>query len=694
MKNQIKKLINGKKQDVKTYKKRFAELEEIYGANTPVIKDVKDSHLLFEDKCKIVQYIRPFVADKTAQDMATCNQSFTSVSGVQYDFVNFENGERFDNGNSTVKHIPTYHCGNRFCPFCSAIYARKKADKILKLMALDRAFSNHQLALGTLTVGNLKTVSELRKLIKDGNEVINSFSDVFDCKGTIKKIEMTYNRQRKDYHLHFHVIMAFAHHDDENDYLSENDFAQFWCTQMGQKGFKVNVKAQNLQFIDEDKYIKSAKEVAKYEAKSDDLANNGKDVFEVFYKVLSGRQTLTTSGCFYEMVSLINEDDWHICDLVADLVSLDTPKFNEWLGAQTTEWRADDWKYDDFCKLSDSEFMNKILPFIKSDDKRNYYLDYRFQRQYNVRFGKELKTIISDSLSDKLYVSKRKSAYYQKLLQSNRASYEVAKAYQDKPKLVKHIDVVNNRLDGYNEKIASGKLSSKQLEKINRKKDSVERELRRSNAKLKKFNELIDDARFRDGFEFEKSIARYKKNSSAYYRYTSRIEKLEKLQKLAEWLDKNLENILLNMIDFKGMKKLADDKETVHFCFNESVDFVIPSENKKEELHFCVKDINFDNFIKLFLICLNFRQLDFNFDENEFLDFSDGFERDFRTLKNMIVELNENDCREKVKDELHRLRNRNAGTLKTPKAFTPVVGEFSNDLGHYVGIKAEDDLPI
>lgn len=691
MKKNIKQIINGKKQDVRTYKKRLAELEKIYGVDTSVIKDVKKSHLLFEDKIKIAQYMREFVDDKTAQDIASCNQHFTTVDGVQYNFNNFENGERFE-GNSKVKHIPTYHCGNRFCPFCSGIESRKKADKILKLMALDKAFYNHQLALGTLTVENLRDVKSLKKLIRDGNAVINSFGKVFNCAGSIKKIEMTYNKKRKDFHLHFHIIMAFTQHDFKNNYMGKKKFAQFWCTQMDKKGFTANVKAQNLQYINEDNYIKSAKEIAKYEAKSDDLANNGKDVFDVFYKVLAGRQTLTTSGCFYNWVSLINEDDWHIVDTIADLVALNRPQFNEWLGAQTTEWRTDLNKYDDLRKLSDEEFNNKILPFIKNENKRNYYLDYRYERQYETRFGKKEKIVVSKNLSDKLYISKCKSKEYGKKLEKGKERYRVAKAYVDKPKVEKKVSNLEKRITVYDKKIAGNKLSEKQLEEIEKKKRSAERNVRRYKGQLADMNALITSAKLEDGLEFENIIEQYKKNSSAYYRYTSRIEKLEKLQKLAEWLDRNLENILLEMIDFKAMKKMADDGENVYFRFNQSVNFVVSSDDKK--IGFNIDNIEFDNFVKLFLICLNWRQLDFNFSENEFLGFSDGFKKDFETLKKLIIQLDEKDCKKIIKEELSNLRHRAVYSLGAPKALEPNIGEFTGDLGHYVGIEIDDNLSI
>lgn len=687
-----KKVINGKKQNVQKYKDRLSGLDNVYGVmKNPTVDDVKKSHLAFEDNCRVASYMRSLGNDEIAQDIANCNRGFTSVVGNEYFF---DNNEEFWN-KATARHIPFYHCNNRFCAFCSVGEARERANKVLRMMCLDKAFYNHKLALGTLTVTNLKDVDELKKLIKVGSKVINSFNKVFKCAGSIKKIEMTYNNKRKDYHLHFHVIMAFTRHNYKNFYLNKNTFASYWCSEMGNNGFIANVKGQNLHYIKEKEYINSAKEVSKYEAKSEDYANNGKDVFKVFYEVFKNRQVMTTSGCFRDWVSLDNEDSWHIIDMVTSLVSLSGASFKEWTGAKTTEWRADDWKYDDFRQLSDDEFNKKILPLVKGKNRRNYYLDYLYEREFVVSCGKEKKLHTSHSIADKIAIAKCKSRECKVSLDRNKNKFRAAKAYCDKPKIESRIEICEKRIAGYNKKLASGNLSLQKIEEINKKKDSVSRSLRRYKTQLSDMNNLIASEREDLGLEFEEIIEKYKSKKSAYYRYTSSISKLEKLQKLAQWLDANLENILFEMIDFDEMKQMADNGESVFFRFK-PVDFVLQNKGKGRKLHFRIDEVEFKSFIRLFLICLNWRQVDFNFDTDEFLSFSYGFERDFRALKDLIVEKrnDKSECKKIMSEKLREMRRCTTSMAGTPKAVTPFVGDFSNSLAGCVEFETEDDLPI
>lgn len=194
-------------------------------------------------------------------------------------------------------------CNNRFCPLCSSLRAKKNAVIVLELMEYIREIKKLEFVFFTLTAPNI-VGEQLEEEIKEFN---NSFKELMRskefrkvCKGYIRKLEVTYNRERADFHPHFHIVMAVNHsYFKSKDYISTALLKTLW------RKFKKN---DSIEAVDMKKVkmnsIKEVLEIATYCTKSSDLYDNGQEVFDYFYSALRGKQEITYSGIFADVKKL------------------------------------------------------------------------------------------------------------------------------------------------------------------------------------------------------------------------------------------------------------------------------------------------------------------------------------------------------------------------------------------------------
>lgn len=99
--------------------------------------------------------------------------------------------------------LQTIHCKTRFCPVCGAVRTAKAVDSYLPAIQTWSPF------LVTLTVPNVsggmlkKTIDEMTDRFRNSMRSVKR-KQVF--KG-VRKLEVTYNREKDSYHPHFHVIV-------------------------------------------------------------------------------------------------------------------------------------------------------------------------------------------------------------------------------------------------------------------------------------------------------------------------------------------------------------------------------------------------------------------------------------------------------------------------------------------------------
>lgn len=190
------------------------------------------------------------------------------------------------------------NCENRFCPMCAWKKARKNALKIGILMQHLREVEDKEFLFLTLTAPNVKA-EELKDEIKHYNQ---SFKRLMErkavkqaIKGYVRKLEVTYNKDRDDYHPHFHVILTVnkSYFTDKNYYINRDRWLELW-----QKSTKNPLITQvDIRRVKHTDNKKEVSEIAKYSAKDSDYLQD-ETIFDTFYKTLSGKRLIVYSGLF------------------------------------------------------------------------------------------------------------------------------------------------------------------------------------------------------------------------------------------------------------------------------------------------------------------------------------------------------------------------------------------------------------
>lgn len=221
-------------------------------------------------------------------------------------------------------------CGNRFCPFCNWRKTRKDTLKHSILMEHLKKTYNYEFIFLTLTSPNVRN-EELENEIKEFNESFKRLTKRKEFekinKGYIRKLEVTYDNnehitkelysKKKNYYKskglklgdknptyntynpHFHIIIAVnKSYFTDKTYLSKDKFLELW---------KECKRDSTITQIDIRKVDTNAKkailELSKYTTKDMDYLAN-KDVFNVFYNALKGKQLITYNKAFKEALTL------------------------------------------------------------------------------------------------------------------------------------------------------------------------------------------------------------------------------------------------------------------------------------------------------------------------------------------------------------------------------------------------------
>lgn len=227
--------------------------------------------------------------DKTIERINNCATFLQSVSN-------------FDRNRSKI--VKANRCMNRFCPICMATKARKEAYMLLIILKFLSCAKGYEFIFLTLTVPNVagdELVRELDEQYLALKRLIQRKEFKAISNGFIRKTEITYNQKRNDFHPHIHMLIAVnkSYFTEKSLYVSQHKWQEIWKKCKKDNSItQVNVKKANES---------SFKELAKYEAKDFDMLGYSQEVFDVFYKALKGRKTLTFNGCFQEAKKMYKE---------------------------------------------------------------------------------------------------------------------------------------------------------------------------------------------------------------------------------------------------------------------------------------------------------------------------------------------------------------------------------------------------
>ncbi|WP_233032345.1 protein rep [Enterococcus faecalis] len=114
-----------------------------------------------------------------------------------------------------------------------------------------------------------------------------------------RKLEITYNEERNDYHPHFHVLIAVDKNYFNNSwsYIKRDRWLELW-QQVTKNPLITQVDVRKVRKGKNDKVY----EIAKYSAKDSDYLVS-QEVFEVFYRALKGKRLIVYSGLFKEAMT-------------------------------------------------------------------------------------------------------------------------------------------------------------------------------------------------------------------------------------------------------------------------------------------------------------------------------------------------------------------------------------------------------
>lgn len=236
----------------------------------------------------LVKMIHSFVSEANWELIKTCSTFLMMVA---------------DETMEKMKQHKGNSCKNRFCPICAWKKARKDALALAVQMEYIKKEHKKEFIFLTLTAPNVKA-AELEEEIKLYNQAFQRLMQRTEvkkiAKGYVRKLEVTYNQDRDDYHPHFHIMVAVnkSYFTDKNYYINRDRWLELWqeatdnpaITQVDVRKVKQNNK-------------KEVAEIAKYSAKDSDYLVS-EEVFSVFYKALKGKRLIVQSGLFKESMKL------------------------------------------------------------------------------------------------------------------------------------------------------------------------------------------------------------------------------------------------------------------------------------------------------------------------------------------------------------------------------------------------------
>lgn len=213
------------------------------------------------------------------------------------------------------KLINANFCKDRFCPMCQWRGAAKESYSLAIMMTAIERELNYKFIFLTLTVKNVgadKLDDELKLLSRAFSNLmkrVNRKTEV--SKGYVRKLEVTYNKDRNDYHPHVHALIAVnKSYFTSSSYISQKTWLRMWREVTGKTGVdergRDEISQLNVQRVKD--INESALEVGKYTVKSVEYLDN-QQVFDVMLHVLHGKRLIAFAGCFKDYRDKYKKDE-------------------------------------------------------------------------------------------------------------------------------------------------------------------------------------------------------------------------------------------------------------------------------------------------------------------------------------------------------------------------------------------------
>lgn len=246
-------------------------------------------------------------------------------------------------------------CDNRFCPNCNYNASRKLGVELAIMCKYIQQEFNYKFLFLTLTAPNVPDFQlndELKAYYKCFEKLFKRKEIKKITKGYIRKLEVTYNSSRNDYHPHYHVLVAVdKSYFNSRNYITRDRWLQLWqCVKND-----YSITQLDIQRVKDDNITKSLLELSKYLSKDSDYLYS-KDVFEVFYKNLKGKRVISFSDCFKEARILYKSG---ALDYLKEIDQI------EYIYKIYYIWRNSDYEFKQVIELSEEEIANYKGKFLE-----------------------------------------------------------------------------------------------------------------------------------------------------------------------------------------------------------------------------------------------------------------------------------------------------------------------------------------
>lgn len=231
---------------------------------------------------RFAEFIVSHVSDTSQDRIKTCGDFLAMVTDAKLEKKKLHKGS---------------FCGNRFCPMCAWRKAKKDALKIAVLMRYLQIDHQKEFIFLTLTAPNVpadQLTDEITRFNMAFKKMCKRKEVQPVIKGYVRKLEVTHNADRDDYHAHFHVLAAVnKSYFTDKTYIRQSEWLRIWQETMADD----SITQVHVEKVGQKSGSSAINEVAKYAAKDEDYLLS-KNVFDVFYKALKGRQVLVFNGLF------------------------------------------------------------------------------------------------------------------------------------------------------------------------------------------------------------------------------------------------------------------------------------------------------------------------------------------------------------------------------------------------------------
>jgi plasmid rolling circle replication initiator protein Rep len=266
------------------------------------------------------------MTNKTIERVETCSDYMKFLETLNHD-------ER--------KCVQAFRCGKRGCPICDFARSRKDSGKISVVMQHLKNEYDYEFLFLTLTARNV-SADNLNQEIKDYSDSYKRLIETKEVKqmmkGSVRKLEVTYNAEDDTYHPHLHIIIAVnKSYFTDRTYIKQQRWLELWRRSKRDESI-TQVHIQKLK----ENAGKEVHEIAKYSAKHSDMLEN-EDVFYTLFTSLKGKRLLTYQGKFKEVAKMYDQD------LLDDLIEKDETNYVwqvEYL------WNSNSTQYDQIKQLS------------------------------------------------------------------------------------------------------------------------------------------------------------------------------------------------------------------------------------------------------------------------------------------------------------------------------------------------------